>query len=370
MIMQSTVLIFQAIFAFLFGTFVFDICHYVLHQCLKSKHPWARAIGRLHLHHHRFLTPSLHIEKNASRHNFQYHIALEQSVQCLTILACHLFLPWAAICIALSLQLIILINIIYTRGIDRHHQPKSQLKSSHLPFFVDANYHALHHVYPQYFFSSYLKLLDNILGTAQPLLGKHIALTGANGALGSHMHKLLEKEGAIVLPIKYGVDYTYTDYSSLMPTLAKADILFLCHGTKYDDTQQANCDSFIAIIELFKSLHRGQLVPPEIWAVGSEIECHPCFGIKKLYPYATSKRNFARAARLYYADTSIQYRHIVHSAFISKMGPGLMTAGFAAKMTLFLLKRGWKYIPITYTGFAFVNYFRFCNSSVSMPAQN
>lgn len=368
--MQSAALIFQAIFAFLLATFIFDICHYVLHQCLKSKRSWLRTIGRLHLHHHRFLTPSLHIEKSATLPNLRFHIVLEQSIQCLAILACHLFLPWTAIYIALILQFIILGNILYTRGIDRHHQPQAQLKAYRRPFFVDANYHALHHVYPQYFFSSYIKLLDIILGTAQPLTGKYIALTGANGALGSHMRHLLEKEGAIILPIKFGVDYTYTDYSNLTPILAKADILFLCHGTKYDDTQQANCDSFIAIIEIFKRLHRQQLVPPEIWAVGSEIECHPCFGIKKLYPYATSKRNFARTARVYYADQTIQYRHIVHSAFISKMGPGLMTARFAAKLTLFLLKRGWKYIPVTYTGFALVNYFRFHIASVSMPAQN
>jgi hypothetical protein len=41
------------------------------------------------------------------------------------------------------------------------------------------------------------------------------------------------------------------------------------------------------------------------------------------------------------------------------MGPGLMSASFAAKVTLFLLKRGFKYVPVTYTGIAFINYFRF-----------
>ena len=75
--------------------------------------------------------------------------------------------------------------------------------------------------------------------------------------------------------------------------------------------------------------------------------------------YAASKRKFARHARTYFHDKNLHYRHLVHSAFISRMGPGLMTAGFAAKMTLFLIKRGFKYVPVTYTGFAFLNYFRF-----------
>jgi hypothetical protein len=50
---------------------------------------------------------------------------------------------------------------------------------------------------------------------------------------------------------------------------------------------------------------------------------------------------------------------LVHSAFISPMGPGLMTANFAAAYTLFLLKRGFRYVPVTYTGFAYLNYLRF-----------
>ena len=100
-------------------------------------------------------------------------------------------------------------------------------------------------------------------------------------------------------------------------------------------------------------------MPIEIWGVGSEIECHPCFGIKKIKVYAASKRNFARHARAYFHDRDIQYRHLVHSAFISPMGPGLMTANFAAAVTIFFLKRGFRYVPVTYTGFAFLNYFRF-----------
>lgn len=155
------------------------------------------------------------------------------------------------------------------------------------------------------------------------------------------------------------MDYTYDNYEQLKEPLARADILFLCHGSKYEFAQAANCDSYVEIIELFKKVHPRGLAPLEIWGVGSEIECHPCFGIKKIQVYAKSKRNYARYARSYYHDRDIQYRHLVHSAFISPMGPGLMTASFAAKMSMFFIKRDFKYIPVTYTGFAWLNYFRF-----------
>ena len=105
-------------------------------------------------------------------------------------------------------------------------------------------------------------------------------MTGANGALGSHLKKLLEKEGAVVTTFKYGVDYDYHQYEKLKEPLSDADILLLCHGSKFDFAEEANCDSYVKIIELYKSSCQ-KSTPLEIWATGSEIECHPCFGIKK-----------------------------------------------------------------------------------------
>ena len=45
---------------------------------------------------------------------------------------------------------------------------------------------------------------------------------------------------------------------------------------------QANCDSFLALINRFKTLTRHRQVAVEVWAVGSEIEFHPAFGIPEL----------------------------------------------------------------------------------------
>lgn len=352
-------IILQAMLAFLLSTVLFDIFHFFSHWCLKSNIRVLRFIGLLHLTHHRFYTSSLQINKQYTKKNFMHHVVIEYSMHIGGILLCGLFLNPIAILLAVIFETVIFIVVCFARGVDSHHKPYTVLPSYQNNWLVSSEYHALHHVHPTKYFSSYITLFDRIFGTAHHFHDKHVTITGASGALGSNMKKLLEKEGAKITTLKYGVDYTYDDYTKLKEPLAKTDILLLCHGSKFDNAQEANCDSFVEIIELFKSVRQRKLSPAEIWAVGSEIECHPCFGIKKIKVYAKSKRNYARHAHKYYRDKEIQYRHLVHSAFISPMGPGLMTASFAAKISLLMIKRGFRYIPVTYTGFAWINYFRF-----------
>lgn len=353
------ILFIQTISAFYISALLFDILHLSLHQLMKSNHAWLKTIGDIHRAHHRFFSSTLTINKDWEDKNLKQHVIVEYVVQLVGISSSLLFFPITPVLLASILSTYIFLIAWFNRGADLHHRPIKKLLAYPSRLLVDANYHALHHVYPNHFYSSYLKIIDYLFGSCLPLSGKHIAMTGASGALGSNMKKLLETEGAIVTTFKYGQDYNYDDYEKLRPPLIDTDILFLCHGTKYQDTDEANCFSFVKIIELYKAVHKKTITPPEIWAVGSEIECHPCFGIKKLYPYANSKRRFASYARRYFHDRSIQYRHLVHSAFTSQMGPGLMSAGFSARMSLFLLKRGFKYIPVSYTGFAFLNYFRY-----------
>jgi hypothetical protein len=343
--------------AFFIGTITADLVHVFFHLCIRSKNKVLNKIGSFHRSHHRFFTTHLTIEKEWEQKNFLHHILIEYLTQILGITLCLLIFPPIPILIAAILQSLIFLYASYLNGIDPHHRPFTHLTSTRGGWFVRAEYHALHHVNGNYYFSSYIKILDRILGTGHCFKNKRITITGASGALGSAMKKLLEKDGAIVTTFKFGEDYTYHDYEKLKEPLTNTDILVLCHGSKYDDTQQANCDSFVNIIELYKSVHKRGLVPSEIWGVGSEIEFHPCFGIKKLVPYANSKRNFAKHARQYFKDENIQYRHLVHSAFASRMGFGLMTADFAARASLFLIKRDFKYVPVSYFGFAYLNYF-------------
>lgn len=184
-------------------------------------------------------------------------------------------------------------------------------------------------------------------------------ITGAHGAFGSALKKALECKGAEVVGVHFGVDWTYSDYSKLEDKLKKADVLILSHGSKKDQAMAANCTSYLAIIDLYRKSRLQAGKPSEIWGLGSEIEFHPAWGIKHLAIYLKSKRAYAKYASKLYFDPCLTYRHIVPSGFRSRMGPGLMSAKTAVRMTLFFIRRDWKYIPVTYTGFAFLNYFRF-----------
>ena len=190
---------------------------------------------------------------------------------------------------------------------------------------IDAPYHAMHHIYPDSYLSSYTTLFDSLMGTACQVRGRRVALTGASGSFGSAMRDLLEHAGATVIPLRFGVDWNYEDYSGTDAVLESADILVLAHGAKGEQAMQANCDSFLALIDRFKSLTLHRQVPVEVWAVGSEIECHPTFGNPGLRSYALWKRAFARAAARLTNDPDVLYRHVVPSAFRSQMGTGVMT---------------------------------------------
>ena len=358
-IINFVVIGFQAWITFLVGTVLFDFIHYFLHQWMRSKHPFLRAIGRLHRYHHYFFSTSLKINKAFTFKNIIWQGIPEYMTQVIGSLFCLLFFNPIAIFIAIMIETYFFIEMLCVGGIDGNHRPLKRAKAYSIGVKVSPEYHALHHCYPQNYFGSELRLVDYILGTGCQIAKKRVALTGASGALGSCLKQLLEKEGAIVTPLKFGIDYDYSNYDGLTACLQNTDILVLSHGSKYDYAQQANCDSFVAIIELYKSLKKDILTPIEIWAVGSEIEFEPCFGDAKLLVYAQSKRNYAKIARTYFYDKNIQYRHIVPGGFTSSMGPGLMSAHFTAAITLFLIKRGFKYIPITYTGLAFFNYCRF-----------
>ncbi|MCE3045133.1 hypothetical protein [Legionella sp. 16cNR16C] len=341
------------------STLFFDFIHVVFHLCLKSPNSVLRRIGRWHLVHHQFLNSRLEINANLWPDNLIYHAIPEFLIQIIACLFCLFFFSASAVFSTIVIEAWFFLLSVYRRGVDRNHSPVKRLPACSNGLLVTPEYHALHHVFPEKYFGSVIRLIDNFLGSGCQIARKKIMLTGASGALGSALKQQLEKAGALVTTPRFGVDYHYEDYDKIVPLLKTADILVLCHGSKYQFAQQANCDSFIAIIELYKQVKVPALYPAEVWAVGSEIEIQPCFGRKKIKDYASSKRNFARAARVYFHEQDILYRHMIYSRFTSSMGRGFMSADFAARVTLFLIKRGFKYIPVTYTGLAFLNYFRY-----------
>jgi monoglucosyldiacylglycerol epimerase len=344
---------------FVAATFAFDAIHFALHRCLKSRWGWLRLFAAPHQAHHDFCDRRLVYHDEEVVRNLLFHVVPEYATQIAVCSVAFLILDPAPVLVAQGVFTAILASVVVMRGRDRNHLSLPTVPVVRHSPFVSAAYHALHHVYPDNYMSSYTTLFDILMGTACQIRGRRVALTGASGSFGSAMKALLERAGAEVAPIRFGVDYTYDDYSGAVRVLATADILILAHGAKGEHAMQANCESYLALIDQFKRLTRKRQVPPEVWAVGSEIECHPAFGGPELQSYARSKRAYARVAAQFMHDHEVLYRHIVPSAFRSRMGGGLMTGRMAASVALRLICHGCRYVPVTYTGIALLNFVPF-----------
>jgi hypothetical protein len=341
------------------GTIAFDTIHFVLHRFMRSSSKLLQAVGSLHAAHHRFYDEQLVVHPAYTVRNMVMHIVPETATQLVVVSLFGLFVDWFIVNTA---QIVCLINVtvvLLQKGRDFNHQPHPFMASPRRSLHVSPTYHALHHVHPDHYFSSIVTVFDRVMGTALPVKGRRFLITGASGAFGAPLAATLEARGAVVTRARFGSDWTYDDISGLKGAMAEADVLVLAHGSKRDHAQQANCDSFVALIEQFLAAHQGKQVPPEVWAVGSEIEAHPHFGVEELKIYSASKRNYARYAHAYYFDERVLYRHIVPSAFTSPMGKGLISGTTAVRIALFLLDRGFRYVPVTYTGVALLNWFKF-----------
>ncbi|KAJ6139115.1 hypothetical protein N7471_005601 [Penicillium samsonianum] len=229
--------------------------------------------------------------------------------------------------------------------------------------FAGPEYHALHHVYPDRYIGSFIKLFDWVWGTAYSFRGKRFVITGGSGAFGQAIVAELEQEGVqSIRCLKFGVDWDHQHFEKATAALSACDVLILAHGTKGQDTVESNCNSAVQLVRLFKqnrSFNETNPTLPEVWYVGSELELLPSFGNEQLQRYSESKRLFLPHARSFFDNPDILYRHIVPSSFRLPMGPVILPAGWAARCAMCWIRRGARYIPVTYTGIAYLNYFKF-----------
>ena len=345
------------------ATFLGDIVHYGLHRAARSRFALFSRIGSLHEAHHRFLGRDLRIHREHAMPNLVYHRLPEYLTQLLATALGFAFLPGRLVLVVLAFETVLVAVGTIRGGLDSNHSERPHRLWSIMGLFVGPLYHARHHVYPERYIGSTTRLFDVIFGTGCQIRGRSFAMTGASGALGAPLARMLEAEGGRVLPLKYGRDYEYENYDRAQSRLAEADVLVLCHGSKVKDAMDANCTSFIALIERFRRAHEAQATeargPVEVWAVGSEIEAHPAWGDPDLEIYARSKRAYARCARRYFRAGDFLYRHIVPSAYTSPMGKGFISGETAAAIAMFFIRRGFRYVPVTYTGIACINWLRY-----------
>lgn len=359
MIWDIVIFLLQAALAFVVSTALFDALHWVLHKWESSTIPLLRTFSSWHWVHHKFLGLDMQINPAYARANIWFHILPEYLTSVAGTVAFLLVFSWPPVAAVLAIRTVMLAMTLREEGLDYNHMSMDRVGGQQGLLWVDNNYHAMHHVYPHNFFSSFANVFDLIAGTSCQIEGRRFLVTGASGAFGSAMVETLTRLGGIVETAKSGVDFTAGNYATMREKLTRADVLVLAHGAKTDDCWNANNVTFCELTELFTELGQARLTPPEVWALGSEVEFHGDMGMDELKAYSASKRAFALRARDYYRSDALIYRHIVPSSFTSAMGKGAMSARTAVGLALFFIRRGFRYVPVTLTGLAVLNYFRF-----------
>lgn len=359
MILDILAFILQAVVAFVVSTALFDALHWVLHKWEGSRIPLLRKFSSWHWVHHKFLGLDMQINPAYARANIWFHILPEYLTSMAGTLIFLFVFPWQPILLVAVVRTIMLVMTLKEEGLDYNHMSMDRVGGQQGLLWVGNNYHAMHHVYPHNFFSSFTNVFDLLFGTTCQIRGRRFLITGASGAFGSAMAAKLEKLGGIVETAKSGVDYTPGNYASVRDKLEHTDVLILAHGAKSDDCWDANYTTFRDLTDLMVEAGKTRLAPPEVWALGSEVEFHGDMGMAELKDYSASKRAFAARAREYYRSDALIYRHIVPSSFTSAMGKGAMSAITAVNISLFFIRRGFRYVPVTFTGLAFLNFFRF-----------
>lgn len=349
----------QCLLIFLLSTALFDVLHYLLHRWQQSRIPLLRMFSSWHWVHHRFLNLQMQVDPSLRVKNLFFHVIPEFLTTIAGTLACALLFPIEAVIAVVALRCGLFTITVRQEGVDIHHMSMDRISGQQSLFWVGPDYHAMHHIYPNSFFSSFFNVFDLVMGKSCQIRGRRFLVTGASGALGSALVRRIERMGGTVETAKHGVDFRAGEPGLLREKLERADVLVLAHGSKTEDCWNANYVTFVELIEMIEDMGRSRLTPPEVWAVGSEAELHGDFGLASMRDYTASKRAFAAQARRFYASENLIYRHIVPSAFTSRMGRGPISAGLAASMALFLIKRNFRYVPVTVTTLAFWNYFRF-----------
>jgi hypothetical protein len=349
----------EAVVTFAVSTFIFDTVHWLLHRWTKSRFALLRTFASWHHVHHRFLDGKMQVHMDLAATNFWAHLVPEFLTSVAGTAVFYLIFHWIPVSIVMLIHLWNFVNNIITEGMDGNHMAMDRVSARQNLFKVNAAYHAMHHITPENYFSSYLNLFDLLFGRSCTIRHRKFLITGASGAFGSALKRRIEAFGGTVETARHGVDFGPGDVERMREKLARADVLVLAHGAKGAEAWDANYTTFTDLADLFIGIGKGRLVPPEIWAVGSEAELHGDMGQPELVDYAASKRAFAQRALGYYRSEDVLYRHIVPSAFTSAMGPGPMSADTAAKIALFFIRRGFSYVPVTLTTLAFWNYLRF-----------
>jgi hypothetical protein len=285
------------------GTIVFDTVHWLLHCMLRSRWPALRALAWPHAVHHQWIDRQLRVVWENQRRNVFCHIVPEFLTQLAFSGLLLLVLPLGPVLVCVALQIAAFAYVLSQQGLDINHRPVEFLDAYAPSWFCPPAYHALHHVYPDAYFSAYTKLVDGIVGGGAWLAGRRYGLVGASTPLGRALRSELEGAGAACL---------LEVHDAAEVAFRRLDVLVICDPAADE----------VALVEALANATHGRQLPPEVWAV--------------------HERPDDPTARHYFRDVRISYRTLIAPK------PPLDTeaASRAARTALFLVRRGLHCVPM------------------------
>ena len=177
----------QGVLLFAIATFVFDVIHATLHVFAGSRFRLLRWVGALHQSHHDFFDTNLRFHDDQVRANLIKHVVPEYLTQMSVCAAGLLVFDVVPVALVMGFFTILFVSVLWLRGKDGNHVAFETLSAPGGGLWVDSSYHALHHVYPPTYISSYFRVFDLLFGAGCRIRGRRVAPTGASGAFGEPM---------------------------------------------------------------------------------------------------------------------------------------------------------------------------------------
>jgi len=322
---EITALVLEVLLGFvllLIATVAFDVIHVLLHTFYNSNNKVLKRIGYLHEVHHEFLDTELKIHEDKISANVYCHVIPEYITQ-VVVTALFIFVfPLTSVIAALLLETFIFALIMKgTPGFDVNHRYVDRLLAYRPLFFCLPEYHLLHHVYPNAYYSSWIKLLDYILGSGIYLKKRKVLMTDNKLPFGQEMEVLLKKEGCHVELLAAD-----SDKKTKQEAMEKAEILLLCHKPDKD----SGYDEFAT---QFCEVHKDRHTPVELWALTSSEELSAAADYDDEF---CMQKAFLPKARSLFDSEALIYRHLVAS--------GSNTERKNVASILKKIKRGYNYV--------------------------
>jgi hypothetical protein len=231
-----------------------DVLHALLHVSMHRKGILS-VPGQMHQAHHRFLDTTLAFHDERFWQNVAQHQFPEFLMRSLIAagVGSVFGVDDAVIGTVVVIAAVDFVVAVANRGRDAFHRATRPGPPAD-GLFVDAAYHAHHHLHPDHFVSAHLQVVDRLLGRLLPLADRRVVITGGS-AFCADLAAAVSAAGAVVVRVAADA-VADADFSD-------ADIVVLGHGA---DVRGRGAYEAVVAAALAAKVSGA---PLDVWAVGS-----------------------------------------------------------------------------------------------------